>query len=496
MPMTNSAYTALIDHNARTMALTEISGLLEWDQETTMPAKGAAQRAEQSGALTAVIHARHTDPRVADWLEGAASEPLSEAERRNVALIRREHERATRIPEALATEIARVTSEAQGIWARARAANSFADFAPTLEKVVGLRRAEAQCLADGGGLYDALLDDYEPGMTTAFLTPLFERLRRPLSDLRAEIAAKKRPTPKLSGPFPKDRQMALSRRLAEIFTYDFEAGRLDLSVHPFSMGSGADVRITTRVDEAEPFGCIYSTIHEVGHAVYEQNITSAARYTPIGHYCSMGVHESQSRMFENQIGRSRAFMEVLYPAMRDTFGDFGISSPDELFAAANDVHSGFIRTEADEVHYNLHIILRYELERDLIEGQLEVEALEHEWNRRFERDFGVAVPDAARGVLQDVHWSVGLMGYFPTYSLGNLYSAELFVAMRAQMPGLEDDIAAGKLAGAVGWLTDNVHALGNAMQPEALIEKAIGREPSEAALIAYLHEKFGGLYLG
>ncbi|MHA3915809.1 carboxypeptidase M32 [Halovulum sp. GXIMD14793] len=492
--MTHSAYDKLNDYNARTMALAEVAGVMEWDQETMMPPKGASQRAEQSGALQAVIHARRTAPRVADWLQAASEEALTPAQTRNLDLIRRQHERAVKIPEALATEIAKLTSEAQGIWASARAANSFSDFAPTLKKVVDLRREEARCLANGGGLYDALLDDYEPGMTTAVLTPLFERLRQPLADLRADIASRKGATPQISGPFATDAQTALCHKLAEIFAYDFDAGRLDLSVHPFSMGSGADVRITTRVDEAEPFGCIYSTIHEVGHAVYEQQIAKDARYTPIGEHCSMGVHESQSRMFENQIGRSRAFMEVLYPAMRDAFGDFGIASPDELFAAANDVQTGFIRTEADEVHYNLHIILRYQLERDLIEGGLEVDALESEWNHRFERDFGRAVPDAAHGVLQDVHWSVGLFGYFPTYSLGNIYAAELFAVMREQLPGLDDDIAAGRLSPAIDWLAKTIHMPGNSLPPEQLIEKAIGRAPTEAALINYLQQKFARLY--
>lgn len=493
--MSKSNYKALIEHNSRTMALSEIAGLLSWDQETMMPRKGAAQRAEQSGAIQTVIHERQTDPRVIDWLAGSRQENLTDEEQRNVDLVKRASDRATKIPVELATEIARLASEAQGVWASARAANSFADFAPILEKTIALRRQEAACLSNGSAsTYDALLDDFEPGMTTGELTPIFDRLRAPLSELRREIADAGKTPVQLSGHFGKQDQLALGEKIADVFAYDSGAGRLDCSVHPFSSGSGSDVRITTRIDETEPFGSIFSVIHETGHAVYEQNISDASRLKPIGHHCSMGIHESQSRMFENQIGRSRAFMEWLYPEMRATFGDIGVSSPDELFAAVNNVETGFIRTDADEVHYNLHIILRYNLERDLIEGNLDVKDLEKEWNKRFEADFGRKVTDSANGVLQDVHWSVGLFGYFPTYALGNIYAAELFEGMKTSFPDLDTLIAKADLGAPIKWLNKNVHTLGNRYAPTDLVEKATGKVPDEAALITYLRGKFLPLY--
>ncbi|MEM7268104.1 MAG: carboxypeptidase M32, partial [Pseudomonadota bacterium] len=262
--------------------------------------------------------------------------------------------------------------------------------------------------------------------------------------------------------------------------------------HPFCSGSGSDVRITTRTDEADPLNCLYSTIHEVGHALYNQGLTDA--FLPAADYVSMGVHESQSRFWENQIGRSRPFMDYLYPTMKDAFGAFGVPDADALFAVVNRVESGFIRTEADEVHYNLHILLRFELERDLISGTLEVDDLEAEWNRRFERDFGVAVPDPALGVLQDVHWSAGLFGYFPTYSLGNLYGACLDRAMRAEMPDRDDMVSKAETQPILDWMRDKVHTKGRLMKAPALIEAATGEAPSAEPLLDYLEAKFGVLY--
>lgn len=460
-----------------------------------MPRGGAAQRAEHSAAVQSARHEREIDPRVPEWLAKIDETALDQTARRNVELIRKAHARATRVPAALSADLARITSSAQGIWADARAANNFADFAPVLAEVIRLRREEAACLAGGkDNLYDALLDDYEPGMTTAVLTPILDRLRVPLSELRAEIADSGRKTPPITGNFPEKAQMALTQKLAQVFCYDLETGRIDKSVHPFSSGSGGDVRITTRVDEADPLNCLYSSIHEIGHAVYEQNIASSSQFTPVGAYASMGVHESQSRMFENQIGRSRAFAEWLYPAFTEAFGECGIASPNAFFAAVNRVETGLIRTEADEVHYNLHVILRYNLERDLIDGSLEVADLEAEWNRRFEADFGLKVPDAARGVLQDVHWSVGLFGYFPTYSLGNIYAATLFETMREQIPAMDDMIAKGDISTLKTWLTENVHRHGNTFSPVELISNAAGKTPTEQPLISYLRRKFGGLY--
>ena len=326
-----------------------------------------------------------------------------------------------------------------------------------LQGVRALPRTDGAAEAVGGRLpgrggrsgYDALLDDFEPGTTIDDLERLFGRLRPGLAALRARIAAARRPAPVLAGRFPADRQMQLSRRLGDVFGYDWAAGRLDIATHPSSSGSGGDVRITTRIDEADPRECIYATIHEVGHAVYEQGLDPTLALLPAGAHASMGVHESQSRLFENQIGRSRAFCRWLWPELRSAFGSCGIDDAEGLYRAVNAVDSGFIRTEADEVHYNLHVMLRFDLERALIGGDLAVRDLEAAWNDRFAADFGREVPDARHGVLQDVHWSAGLFGYFPTYTLGNIYAAELNAALRRDVPDLDDRLAAGDLAPAV-----------------------------------------------
>ena len=497
-PTEETPYEALIAHTARTAALSQTAGLLSWDQETMMPRGGEETRAEQMGALSAVTHARSTDPRIGDWLEAIDEGALGERERANLRRIRRSFTRASRIPERLAEEIARTTSKAQSVWARARGEDDFQAFAPVLETVVRLRREEAEVLTPGRGasgadLYDALLDDYEPGMKTADLAAMFDALRPALVSLRERIAGSGREVPKLSGSYGADAQMQVSRAICEAFGYDFSRGRLDLSTHPFSMGMGpGDVRITTRVAENDPFNCLYSTAHEIGHALYEQGLPPYA-LEPAGGYVSMGVHESQSRMWENQIGRSRAFADWLHPRM-GAFPDYDLPDADALYACVNRVETGFIRTEADEVHYNLHVMLRFALERDLISGALEVADLEDAWNERFERDFGLAVPKASLGVLQDVHWSVGLFGYFPTYTLGNVFAAELFARMKDDLGDIDAMARSGELRPVLDWLRKRVHARGSHLPPTELMEEAVGHAPTPGPLIDYLEGKFGALY--
>ena len=286
--------------------------------------------------------------------------------------------------------------------------------------------------------------------------------------------------------------MALARKVAGRIGYDFGAGRIDMAAHPFSSGTVGDARITTRTDEADPLNCLYSTAHEVGHALYTQGAPEP--FLPAADYCSMGVHESQSRFWENQIARSRPFADWLYPAMKESFPDLNLSGPGELYGAVNRVETGFIRTEADEVHYNLHILLRFELERELISGGLEVDDLETAWNERFKRDFGRPVPDVSLGVLQDVHWSIGLFGYFPTYSLGNIYAACLDRAMRRALPDRDAMVAAAECQPILDWLRENIHSKGRLLPAPELIERACGEAASAAPLIDYLEAKFTALY--
>jgi len=338
-----------------------------------------------------------------------------------------------------------------------------------------------------------MLADYEPGTTGADLQAMFGALRPELSELRAAVRAAKAPA-KLQGTFDEGAQMKLTRQLAKTFGYDMSMGRVDKAVHPFSSGSGLDVRITTRTDAADPFNCFYSTIHEVGHASYEQGIDPAYLLSPLGRGVSMGVHESQSRIYENQLGRSRAFTGWLFGQMKDAFGDFGIADAEAFYRTVNRVSDGFIRTEADELQYNLHVLLRFDLERSLMAGDLQVADLEAAWNDRFEADFGYPVDKPSNGVLQDVHWSVGLFGYFPTYSLGNVYAGCLHEGLRAAVPRLDADLAKGETQSATAWLRAQVQTHGGLYEPREVIERASGAAPSEAPLLRYLRDKFSDIY--
>ena len=322
---------------------------------------------------------------------------------------------------------------------------------------------------------------------------MFDAMRPRLVDLRASVLAAE-PAPKLQGTFPKAEQLALSEAVARAFGYDFDTGRIDLAVHPFSSGSGRDVRITTRVAEDDPFNCLYSTIHEVGHACYEQNIDPAYLLTPLSRGVSMGVHESQSRIYENQMGRSEAFTGWLYGRMRDTFGDIGVRSERDFYRAVNRAEAGYIRTEADEVNYNLHIMLRFDLERALIAGDLAVNDLEAAWNDRFAADFGIVVDKPSNGLLQDVHWPVGLMGYFPTYALGNVFAGCLNAAMRAAVPDVDAGLARGDATVATAWLRDTVQTHGGLRTPVETITHATGSTQGPEPLLSYLEAKFSDLY--
>lgn len=487
-----SAMNDLLAFQRQTEALSSISERLGWDQETVMPRGAAEQRAEEMAAIEAVLHERRTDERIGEWLE--AAQPQTAVDTRTIELIARDFNRTRKIPARLASELARLTSLSQGIWAEARAKDAPEDFLPTLDQVLMLKREEAAAVADGGDLYDALLDDYEPGITGAEIASLFDEMRPRLVALREDILGAELQPEALTGHFPQETQLRLARTCATAFGYDWTRGRLDLAVHPFSSGRWQDSRITTRVVEPDPFNCIYSTIHEVGHSSYEQGIDPDYAFTPLGRGVSMGAHESQSRIYENQMGRGRAFTGWLFNRMSDAFDGLNIADPDAFYATVNRVTPGYIRTEADEVQYNLHVMLRFDLERDLISGRLDTEHLVEAWNTRFLKDFGVAVDRPANGVLQDVHWSVGLFGYFPTYALGNVFAGCLNRALRAAVPDLDTALAAGDAAPGVEWLRENVQRHGGLLPPRALIEQATGETVSPEPLLSYLEDKFSRIY--
>ncbi|MGH1414610.1 MAG: carboxypeptidase M32 [Pelagimonas sp.] len=488
-----TAFNDLMAFQRDTEALGQISWRLGWDQETMMPHGASDQRADECAAIEGVIHQRKIDPRVGDWLAKIDDADLDETGRAQIRLIRRAYERSSRVPERLVAELARISSRAHKIWAQARSNDNFSEFSPVLKEIVALRQEEAQALAEDGDLYDGLLNEYEPGTKASDLEAMFGALRPRLVALREAVLDK----PDLMGlnnTFDPEGQMRVTEKLAAQFGYDFNRGRVDKAVHPFSSGSGNDVRITTRTEPLDPFNCFYSTIHEVGHGCYEQNIDQAYRLTPLGRGVSMGVHESQSRIYENQLGRSRAFTGWLYGQMRDEFGDFGVADEDAFYGAVNRIKNGYIRTEADEVQYNLHVLLRFDLERAIISGDLIVDDLEAAWNDRFEADFGYAVDKASNGVLQDVHWSAGFFGYFPTYSLGNVYAGCLYEALRGAVPDLDSELARGDTSTATGWLRDNLQQFGGLREARATIEHATGKAPSEGPLLDYLEAKFKGIY--
>ncbi len=492
MTANNSAFADLMAFQRETEALGQVAGRLGWDQETVMPKGAADQRSEEIAALEGVLHARRTDARIAGWLDAAApGDGVGLAQLRH---IRRSYTRTMKVPADLAQALARLTSRAQGLWAQARAAEDVASFLPTLAKVIRLKRQEAAALAQGGDLYDALIDDYEPEATAATLGAMFDAMRPRLVALRSAVLGAEHQPAGLTGSYPAEGQMAVARDLAAAFGYDWEFGRMDLAVHPFSSGSGRDVRITTRVVERDPFNCFYSTIHEVGHACYELGIDPAYGLTPIGQGVSMGVHESQSRIYENQLGRSRAFTGWIFGRMAKQFDSVGVDDAEAFYSAVNRVRSGFVRTEADEIHYNLHIMMRFDLERALMQGDLVVGDLEAAWNDRFKADFGVAVDRPSHGMLQDVHWSCGLFGYFPTYSLGNVYAGCLHKALRQAVPDLDAQLARGDASAATGWLQANVQQHGGLYTPFETVQRACGFAPTEAPLLDYLEAKYRDLY--
>ena len=490
-----SAFQKLIEYNKDTVALEHIAGRLGWDQETVMPSGSIADRSEEFAALEKTLHARRTSSELGELLSAAAAEAPEGQDLRHMSLIQRDYDRTHRIPEDLAIAMARITPKAHKIWASAREDEDFAAFASILSEVVDLSRQKGEALADGSTLsaYDGLHQAFEPDSTAADIEAMFSSLRGPLVELRAAVLEQSPPSA-IKGHFDKETQFLLSKKLAETFGYDFSRGRIDAAVHPFSSGSSADVRITTRAVEHDPMNCFYSTIHEVGHATYEQNIKPEFAFTAFGCGCSLGIHESQSRIYENQLGRSRGFTSYLYGLMKERFDDFGIPSKEEFYKAVNRVSDGYIRTEADELQYNLHVMLRFDLEKSLISGDLAVNDLEAAWNERFLADFGYPVDKPSNGVLQDVHWSEAMFGYFPTYSLGNVYAGCLYEALITELGDIEADLARGDLSRPLQWLSEHLQQFGRSRPAHELIETATGKAASVTPLVTYIQRKFSDLY--
>jgi carboxypeptidase Taq len=478
--------------------------LAHWDQQTMMPPRGGEARAESLATLTRISHEMFVDDETGRLMDGAIAE-LNGADpdgddARLVALVRRQWGKARRVPTDLAAEMARAASVGQEAWVVAREASDFESFAPYLEHNFELARRYVECHAGSAEFecpYDVLLDDYEPQLPTREVAILFAELKAELVPVIARIAAAQ-PVDEapLHAAFAVDRQRELVREVVGLMGFDNTEWRLDDTVHPFATRiGGGDVRITTRWDEHFfPTG-LYGAMHECGHGLYEAGLPRRLRRSPIGATESLGMHESQSRMWENMVGRGRSFCTVLAPRIAALAGgDLSDLDADRLYRAVNRVTPSYIRVEADEATYALHVILRFELEQGLIDGTIAVRDLPEVWNARFEEYFGIAVDNDADGVLQDVHWSAGLIGYFPTYALGNLIAGQLWERAHADLGDLEDQLAAGELGPLRQWLGQHVHRHGAKFTTAELLAREAGGPMSVTPFTSYLKAKLGDVY--
>jgi carboxypeptidase Taq len=494
------AYEELLSRLKDIDLIGQIGGLMSWDQEVLMPPKAAALRAEQLAWVSKTGHQRLTDPIIGDLLsqlEGKGS--LDEVEKANVRLAREAYDRATKLPTEFVEEMAKHRSIAQISWTESRAKDDFSIFRDDLAKAIELARQKADYLGYDDLRYDALLGLYETGLTVARVDPLFAGLRENVAPLiRAVIEDGGRPNISWveDNSWPQPAQEALSQSVAEAIGFDFDAGRRDSSTHPFCGGPNPDdVRWTTRYNESDPFGSLYGSMHETGHGTYEQGRRRDLDFQPAGQANGLGVHESQSRLWENQVGRSKEFCQWALPLWQRCFPENmeGVDA-EQLWQAVNLVEPSLIRVEADEATYNLHIMIRYEIEKSLIAGELEVDDLPEAWDDMYEEFLGIRAPNRALGVLQDIHWSMGAFGYFPTYTLGNLYAAQLLEAARDDLPNHDEQIGEGQFVALLDWMRDKVHSRGSILEPAQLIEEATGYPPSPDAFVRYLTFKIGELY--
>lgn len=485
------------------------ASVLSWDQETYMPAGGGLARADQIATLQGIAHQKLVSADIqellAKWIDPATGQAIEvpgdgwdEPARSLLREVWRDFSRAKKLPSDFVVRLSRECSVAQQVWAEARQQNNFKMFLPNLRTVLALKREEANYLGYQTSPYDALLDIYEPGATIAALNPLFDQLKAGLVPLLKRVMASSTQIDDsiLFRSYDTTKQVEFSRLVLTAMGYDFERGRLDLSAHPFTTSfHPTDVRVTTRVSEKELPACLFSCIHEGGHGLYDQGLDVRYYGTPLGDSVSIGIHESQSRLWENCVGRSRPFWTFFYPILQQTFPDqLRDVSLDRFYVAINRTKPSLVRVEADELTYNLHIMLRFEIEQSLIEGRTTADDLPGIWNEKM-RDYLGLVPDRdADGVLQDVHWSIGAFGYFPTYTLGNLYAVQFYNQARQELGNLEERIARGQLLDLRRWLEQKIHRWGRMFTPDHLARRVTGNSVSPAPFLHYLEQKYGELY--
>lgn len=498
----NIIYEKLVAHVRETAVLESIAAVLGWDERTNMPPAGGEFRAEQISYLSGVVHRRQTDPQLGDWLGELAESPLAADPHSDsgttIRQIKRTFDKSVKLPQSLVEEISKVSVLGQQKWVEARKNNDFASFRPLLERVVHLKRQQAEAIGYDDCLYDALLDDFEPNEKTANVARVLEELRQDLVPLVAAIADSPwKPNAEiLARSYPINIQESFGRLAAAKIGFDFDRGRLDVTQHPFCTDLGPnDIRILTRYKEHDFGDSFYSILHEAGHGMYEQGLRHDVFGLPPGRYASMGIHESQSRMWENAVGRSHSFWQYFFSQAQEAFPTaLGDVSLDDFHFAVNDVRPSLIRTESDEATYNLHIIIRFELEQALLGDDLPVADLPSAWREKYQTCLGIEPPDDSDGVLQDVHWSAALFGYFPTYSLGNLYAAQFFAQADQDLGGLDEQFARGEFEPLKTWLNTSIHQRGQCYSAAELAERVTGQPLSHKPLIDYLRNKLGPLY--
>ncbi|HEX8523760.1 MAG TPA: carboxypeptidase M32 [Tepidisphaeraceae bacterium] len=502
MPAVQNTYQTLIKTVREIALLGSTGSLLGWDERVQMPPKGAEHRANQSSLIARLCHEQFTSPQVGEMLaELEQSDLIKDPEGDaavNVRDLRREYDRRTKVPASLVEEMSKVEVLAQQAWVEARKKSDFPQFQPWLEKTVDLKRQEASCIGYTDSPYNALLDIYEPHETVGDLNGVFQELRGPLVELIGRVidSGRKAPVDILERHYPANMQEKLARDAAVRIGFDFDAGRLDTSVHPFCSGIGpGDTRMTTRYDESYFGDAFFGVLHETGHALYDQGLPKQHWGTPVGEYISLGIHESQSRMWENFVGRSRSFWEFYFRQARallpEVMSDITL---EKWYFAVNDIRPTFIRTESDEATYNLHILLRYELEQAILAGDLVVRDIPGAWNEKMKKYLGLTPPDDAKGCLQDIHWAGGSIGYFPTYTLGNLYAAQYFEQARKDIGDLDALFAQGNFRPLLDWLRKNIHQHGRRYRARDLVQRVTGQPLSAQPLLNHLKRKVQDLY--